>query len=127
MAVPITYQADRKRVEVILLEAATLHAVDPASLAAEARDDLERRFGMASIDLDAAGILPPYRQLARVDGALIVGTHRIRSAKDAMSCYIITELDKAGIGIPTATYDIVGFPPIKVRADGDAGAAQPAA
>ena len=40
----------------------------------------------------------------------MVGTHRIRSAKDAMSRYILEELDRAGIGIASATYDIVGFP-----------------
>ena len=45
----------------------------------------------------------------------IVDTHRIRSAKDAMSRQIIDELDKAGIGIASATYDIVGFPPIEIR------------
>ena len=56
---------------------------------------------------------------------LIVGTHRIRNAKDAMSRYIITELDKAGIGIASATHDIVGFPPIKLQRARDAEAAQP--
>ncbi len=46
MAIPITYQADRSRVEAILLEAAKFHAVDPNSLASEAKDDLQERFGM---------------------------------------------------------------------------------
>ena len=45
----------------------------------------------------------------------VLGTHQIRAAKDAMSRQIITELDKAGIGIASATYDIVGFPPIDMR------------
>ncbi len=45
----------------------------------------------------------------------VLGTHQIRAARDAMSRQIITELDKAGIGIASATYDIVGLPPIEVR------------
>ena len=49
----------------------------------------------------------------------IVGTHRIRAAKDAMSRHIITELDKARIGIASATYDIVGIPPIELRSSGE--------
>ncbi len=32
-----------------------------------------------------------------------------------MSRYIVDELDRAGIGIASATYDIVGFPPIEMR------------
>ena len=45
----------------------------------------------------------------------IVHTHGIRGAKDAMSRHIIGELDGAGIGIASATYDIVGFPGIEVK------------
>lgn len=55
----------------------------------------------------------------------IVDTHRIRAAKDAMSRHIINQLDRAGIGIASATYDIVGPPPIKLQRARDAEAAQP--
>ncbi len=34
-----------------------------------------------------------------------------------MSRQIMTALDAAGIGIASATYDIVGFPPIEIRHD----------
>ena len=44
----------------------------------------------------------------------ILGTHQIRGAKDAMSRDILTAFDAAGIGIASATYDIVGLPPIRV-------------
>ena len=45
----------------------------------------------------------------------IVGTHKIRGTKDAMSREIMRELDKAGIGIASATYDIVGMPSLRVE------------
>ena len=32
-----------------------------------------------------------------------------------MSRFIVGELDTAGIGIASATYDIVGFPPIEIK------------
>ena len=126
MAIPITYQADRKRAEVILLDAAKRHAVDPPPW--RSRPSTTCSVASAwSRSISSRGYSTALPTTGSADGALIVDTHRIRSAKDAMSRHIITELDKAGIGIPSATYDIVGFPPIKVRADGDAGAAQPAA
>ncbi len=55
MAIPITYTADRARVEQILLDAAHAHALDPNSIAAEAKQDLQDlqdRFGVEPIDLD---------------------------------------------------------------------------
>ena len=37
-----------------------------------------------------------------------------------MSRQILSELEKAGIGIASGTYDIVGLPPVKVQlTDGD--------
>ena len=51
MAIPITYQADRARVEAIILEAAKQQAVDPDSLAAEYKEGLQARFGVEPIDL----------------------------------------------------------------------------
>ena len=45
----------------------------------------------------------------------VVQEHGVRDIKDAMSRDILTAFDKAGIGIASATYDIVGFPPIRVQ------------
>ena len=57
----------------------------------------------------------------------VVGTHRIRGVKDAMSRQIITGLDEAGIGIASATYDIVGFPAIELRRPKPAATPAPSA
>ena len=45
----------------------------------------------------------------------VLSTHGNRTAKDAMSRHIITALDAAGLGIASATYDIVGVPPIEMH------------
>ena len=115
MPIPITYQADDARAEAILLEAARAHAVDPNSVAAEAKANLKEKFGVEPIDLDPHVFYRITDNWLELTVRFIVHTHRIRSAKDGMARQIIAEFRKAGIGIASATYDIVGFPPIEVR------------
>ena len=121
MAIPITYQADRAKVEAILLEAAELHALDPASIAAEAKADLQDRFGVEPIDLIPRVFFRITDNWLELTVRFLLHTHQIRGAKDAMSRHIISELDKVGIGIASATYDIVGFPPVRIAGEPDRG------
>ena len=115
MAIPITYQADRARAEAILLEAANLHATEAKSLASEKKAELQQRFGVDPIELDARVFYRITDNWLELTVRFVVGTHRIRGAKDAMARHIIAEFDRAGIGIASATYDIVGLPPIELR------------
>ena len=114
MAIPITYRADRARAEAILLEAARLHAVDPDSMAQEAKADLQARFGVQPIDLPPRVFYRLTDNWLELTVRFLLPTHGIRIAKDAMSRHIITALDEAGIGIASATYDIVGLPPVEI-------------
>ena len=115
MTIPITYQADRARVERILIEAAQGHAADPAQMALEAKQGLLESFGVEALELDPRVFFRITDNWLELTVRFIVGTHSIRGVKDAMSRHIIAELDEAGIGIASATYDIVGFPPIELR------------
>ena len=45
----------------------------------------------------------------------VVGTHQIRGTKDAISRDMLAGFDAAGIGIASATYDIVGLPPVELK------------
>ena len=45
----------------------------------------------------------------------IAADHKVRDLKDAISRAILDEFGKAGIGIASSTYDVVGFPPVTVR------------
>lgn len=118
MAIPITYEADRAKVEDILLSAAQQFAGSAAEIAAEAKTDLEARFGVDPIDMDPKVFFRITDNWLELSVRFIVTTQRIRSTKDAMSRFIIAELDKAGIGIASATYDIVGLPAINVQRTG---------
>ena len=115
MVIPVTYQADRGRVESILLAAAATHAVAADSIAAEAKQSLQERFGVTPIDLVPRVYFRITDNWLELTVRFLVDTHGGRSVKDAMSRVIVDELDKAGIGIASATYDIVGFPPIEIR------------
>ena len=115
MALPITYQADRRRAEAILLEAARLHAIDPGMMAAEAKADLQGRFGVDPVDLAPRVFYRLTDNWLELTVRFLLGTHQVRGAKDAMSRHTIEALDQAGIGIASATYDIVGFPSIETR------------
>ncbi len=115
MPIPNTYQADRGRAEAILLEAARLHATSADAMAAEAKQNLEQRFGVQPVDLEPRVFYRITDNWLELTVRFIVGTHKIRNAKDAMSRHIIAEFDKAGIGIASATYDIVGFPAVRIE------------
>ncbi len=115
MMIPITYKADRARVETILLTAARRYAEDPGAMAADAKAELEKTFGIEGPDLNPHVYFRITDNWLELTVRFIAGTHRIRGTKDAMSRYIVDELDNAGIGIASATYDIVGLPPIEVR------------
>ncbi len=125
MSIPITYAADRGRAESILLEAARLHATEADALAADKKAELKAKFGVEPIELDPRVYYRITDNWLELTVRFVIGTHRIRGAKDAMSRHIVVELDKAGIGIASATYDIVGFPAIEVRR-GKPGAGTPA-
>jgi small-conductance mechanosensitive channel len=117
MIIPITYQANRYKVEQIVLAATRNHAGEPNAMAADAKVDMEKHFGVEALDLEPRVYMRITDNWLELTVRFIVRTHLIRSVKDAMSREIIDTLDKAGIGIASATYDIVGLPPIMVRTD----------
>jgi small-conductance mechanosensitive channel len=115
MVIPITYQADRAYVERTLIEAARLHATDPDTMVGDAKAHLQTTFGVEPIELQPRVYWRITDNWMELTVRFIVGTHQIRGAKDAMTRHIIGRLDEAGIGIASATYDIVGLPPLRVE------------
>ena len=115
MIIPITYTADRAKAEAIMLEATRKHAVDPDSVAAEAKADLKARFGVEPLELTPRVFYRITDNWLELTVRFVVGTHQIRGTKDAISRDMLVGLDAAGIGIASATYDIVGLPPVEIR------------
>ena len=115
MTIPITYKADRKLSEEILIKAAKDHAVNTNAITLEAKHEMQERFNIVPIDLEPAVYYRITDNWLELTVRFLTTTHQIRKVKDAMSRQIIKALDEGGIGIASATYDIVGFPTIDLR------------
>ena len=116
MVIPITYDADRAEAERVMVQAAEAHTVKSTDMGEEAIAEMKRRYF-----IHQPGELKPQCFYRITDNWLeltvrfIVGEHGIRGVKDVMSRDILKGLDAAGIGIASATYDIVGLPRIRVQ------------
>lgn len=115
MIVPITYTADRIRAEQVLLEAARRHGVPAGEVTETERKEMQRLVPFSAGDLEPKvyyrltdnWLELTVRFFAKVRGA--------RDLKDTMSRDILRAFDAAGIGIASATFEIVGLPPLRVQ------------
>jgi len=122
MHVPIPYAGDRNRAEQILLEIVRRHTVKIAEVAEKDLEELRRRYFVDSANLEPK----VYYRLTDnwVDMAVrfVARSRGIRELKDTMSREILDALDAAAIQVASATYEIVGLPPLKVQVEGEAPA-----
>ncbi|MEP7056821.1 MAG: hypothetical protein ABI809_03490, partial [Caldimonas sp.] len=70
----------------------------------------KERFGVEPLDLEPRVFFRITDNWLELTIRFVVHTHGIRDVKDAMSRDIVEALERADIGIASATYDIVGFP-----------------
>ncbi len=120
MVLPIPYSADRGRAEQILLEVARRHAVPADELNAEAVEELKRRY---FLDRPATDPRVYYRltdNWLELAVRFVVRDRGIRDTKDAMSRDLLAALDAAGIGLASATFEVVGLPPLRIQPPGPA-------
>ena len=127
LTLPVTYECDRDRAEEILRAAAAKHAVSADRLGAEDLRELQRRYPIELAGLDPRVFWRITDNWLELSVRFVAEEHGVRGLKDAMSREILSGLDAAGIGIASATYDIVGLPPVRVRneragAESDPGA-----
>jgi small-conductance mechanosensitive channel len=114
MTLPISYKDDRKKAEQILLDVAAKHALKTSDLNEEDIKEVRRRY---AVELDE--IVPKvYMRLTdnwvELTVRFLCREHGVRGLKDKMSREVIDQLDAAKIGIASSTYDIVGFPPLRI-------------
>lgn len=120
MQVPISYKDDRRTAERILLEVAHKHTVDIQEMSAAEVADLHRRYFTHQSDIRPRVYWRLTDNWVEMTVRFIARSHGVRELKDAMSRDIIDALDRAKIGIASGTYEIVGFPTVKVQLNGDA-------
>ncbi|HZF78342.1 MAG TPA: mechanosensitive ion channel domain-containing protein [Rubrivivax sp.] len=110
MSLPIAYRDDRQAAERILLEAARRHAVKPDALPAGMAERLARRYRIDTADFEPRVYWRLTDNWLELTVRLITRDHGIRDVKDAMSREVLAGLDAAGIGLASATFEIVGMP-----------------
>ena len=116
MALPIAYAADRDRAERILLEAARRHTVPITQMSEDALREMQRRYVMKPRRDDSRrSTIRLTDNWLELTVRFIAQDHGIRGLKDAMSRDILAALDEAGIGIASATFEIVGLPPLRIE------------
>ena len=115
MHLPVPFAADRNRAEEILLKAARTHTKNIKELGEDALVELERRYFVKRSELEPRVFLRITDNWIELSLRFLVEDHGIRQVKDGMSRDILADLEQAGIGIASGTYEIVGMPPLKVE------------
>ena len=115
MQLPISFTDDRAAAETILLTAAQRETVPITELAQPAVRFLQERFLLKPLDIAPRVYWRITSNWVELTVRFLVKDHDIRGLKDRMSREILANLDQAGIGIASSTYDIVGMPPLRVE------------
>ncbi len=114
MVIPIAFRDDRKKAEAILLEAARRHTTEIADLGEHDARELERRYLVKVGEMIPRVFLRITDNWVELTLRFLVKDHSIREVKDAISREILDRLTASGIGIASATYEIVGIPPLRM-------------
>jgi small-conductance mechanosensitive channel len=115
MTIPITYKDDRRRAEEILLETAERHTVKIGEMSREALGKMHERYDVHITDLKPKVYMRLTDNWLELSVRFLATDHGTRELKDAMTRDILAAFDEAGIGIASATFDIVGLPPLRLQ------------
>ncbi len=117
MQIPISYQADVRRAEEIIVAAARKFTAQFQEIGEQALAELERRYFVQRGEFEPKMFMRLTDSWIELTVRFITREYGVREVKNKMSREILAEFNKAGLGIASSTYDIVGMPPISVRLD----------
>jgi len=115
MTVPVSYKDDRAAVERILLDAAARHTVKIAELGEAALKEIEERYVVKRSAMNPKVYLRMTDNWVELTVRFLAEDHGVRDLKDAMTRDILTAMDAAGIGVASATFEVVGLPSLRVE------------
>jgi len=115
MRFPISFRDDRRRAEEIILQAVREHTQDIARMAQPELERLKERFFVEQSEIGPRVYLRITDNWVELAVRFLCQTHNIRELKDRISRQILEGLEEAKIGIASGTYEIVGFPPIRLE------------
>ena len=114
ISLPLKYDDNRERAEQILLECARRHTVHTSQMGEGALAAMRGRYFVHPAAFDPKVYFRLTDNWLELTVRFVVEDRGIRDVKDAMSRDILDAFDAAGIGIASATYEIVGLPPLRV-------------
>jgi small-conductance mechanosensitive channel len=115
LRLPISYHDDRTRAEQILLDVARRHTSRATEAAKPAFAHLRERYRMVrETELEPRVYQRLTDNWVELSLRFVVEADAVRVVKDAMSRDILAALEEAGIGIASATFEIVGVPPLRI-------------
>lgn len=114
LTLPIPFTADRDRVERIMLAAAESGTAGFVSDADASIRDLARRHAIEPQPVRPRVYYRLTDNWLELTVRFVAPVRGVRELKDELSREMLRELDKAGIGLASATYDIVGLPPVQM-------------
>ena len=114
LALPIAYTADRDCAERILQEAAERHTVRIEQLSEESLREMQRRYVLKPAEMKPKVYYRLTDNWLELTVRFIAEDRGVRDLKDAMSRDILKALDEAGMGLASATFEIVGLPPLRI-------------
>jgi small-conductance mechanosensitive channel len=126
LTIPIAYRDNRQTAEQILLEVAQMHQVQIDGLAVRDFEELKRRyFVLKAVEFEPRVYLRLTDNWLELTVRFITRSSGVRDIKDRMSREILQRLEKAEIGLASATFEVVGLPTVKIRQiDGPAPSTQ---
>ena len=114
LSLPVAYRDDRARAEAILLECARKHTAPTGAAGREALARMQGRYFVQPAALEPRVYYRLTDNWLELTVRFAVEDRGIRDAKDAISRDILAALDEAGIGVASATFEVVGLPPLRV-------------
>lgn len=115
ISIPVTYQDKRKKAEEIMLSATNRHVLKISEVSAESVKKLEQDYFVNINDFEPKVFYRITDNWLELTIRFIVSEHKVRDVKDAISRDMLEGFDAEGIGIASATYDIVGFPKLQIE------------
>jgi small-conductance mechanosensitive channel len=114
LILPISYAADRRKAESILLHVTRRHTVEASEMGQEALQEMRRRYFMERATTEPRVYWRLTDNWLELTVRFVTREHGVRDIKDKMSREILQSLDEAGIGLASTTFEVVGFPAIHV-------------
>lgn len=114
ITIPIKYDADRARAEAILLDSARRLTRKFAEIGEGEAAELQRRYFMREPDFEPRVFWRITDNWLELTVRFVTGDHGVRELKDALSRDILEAFDDAKIGIASATFELVGAPPLQL-------------